>query len=111
MTAKYRIPSFFPNNDTKNPTILVPDKAGTFSTIVTNDTPDLNNIAPSQSFPLRTKTNKDIHTHTHTHTQQNNLCILVPDKIKGEFSVFITNITPDLEVVHHGQVFPMRVME
>ena len=64
IAAKYRIPSFFPNNDTKNPTILVPDKAGTFSAIVTNDTPDLNNIAPSQSFPLRTKTNNDTHTHT-----------------------------------------------
>ena len=40
-----------------------------------------------------------------------NLAIIVPDKLKGEFSVFITDITPDLEVVHHGQVFPMMVME
>ena len=40
-----------------------------------------------------------------------NPTIIVPDKIKGEFSVFITDITPDLEVVHHGQVFPMIVME
>lgn len=40
-----------------------------------------------------------------------NLAIIVPDKIKGEFSVFITNMTPDLEVVHHGQVFPMKVMK
>ena len=40
-----------------------------------------------------------------------NLAIIVPYKIQGEFSVFITDITPDLEVIHHGQVFPMRVDE
>ena len=40
-----------------------------------------------------------------------NLAIIVPDKTKGEFSTFITNLTPDLEIVHHGQVFPMKVME
>ena len=40
-----------------------------------------------------------------------NLAIIIPDKIKDEFSTFITNMTPDLEVVHHGQVFPMRVTE
>lgn len=40
-----------------------------------------------------------------------NLAIIVPYKIQGEFAVFITDITPDLEVVHHGQVFPMKVME
>lgn len=37
-----------------------------------------------------------------------NVCIIVPDKIKGEWSVFIADVTPDLEVVHHGQVFPLR---
>ena len=105
VTAKYRIPSFFPDESTANPTILVPDKAGTFSTIVTNITPDLNNIAPSQSFPLKTKADNDTHTHTH----QNNLCILIPDKIKGEFSVFITDMTPDLQVIENGQVFPLKV--
>ena len=40
-----------------------------------------------------------------------NLSIIVPDKIKGEFSVFITNITPDLHILETNQVFPMRVME
>lgn len=39
------------------------------------------------------------------------MAIIVPDKIKGEFSVFITDMTPDLEVVHHGQAFPMKVTE
>lgn len=39
------------------------------------------------------------------------MAIIIPDKIKGEFSAFITNSTPDLEVVHHGQVFPMKVMK
>ena len=69
IAAKYRIPSFFPDRDSKNPTILIPDKAGTFSTIVTENAPDLNNIAPNQSFPLRTKTYSDTHTHTHTHSK------------------------------------------
>ena len=107
-----QISKFFPDENIKNPTLLMPDKAGTFSTIVTDSTPDLNNIAPNQSFPLRTKADKDTHTHTHTHTHSNsNLFILIPNKIKGEFSTFITNLTPDLEVVHHGQVFPMRIAE
>lgn len=40
------------------------------------------------------------------------MAIIIPDKIKGkEFSTFITNMTPDLEVVQHSQVFPMRVTE
>ena len=43
-----------------------------------------------------------------THT---NPTIIVPDKINNEFSVFITNMMPDLEVVHHGQVFPIEVMD
>lgn len=63
IAAKYRIPSFFPDN-AKNPTIITPDKAGTFSTIITDGTPDLNNIAPNQSFPLRAKADDDTHTHT-----------------------------------------------
>ena len=40
-----------------------------------------------------------------------NLVIIVPYKFTGEFSTFITNITPDLEVIHHGQCFPMYVYE
>lgn len=61
-----QIPKFFPDQSIKNPTILVPDKAGTFSTMVTDSTPDLNNIAPNQCFPLKTKTDSDTHTHTAT---------------------------------------------
>ena len=37
-----------------------------------------------------------------------NSTIIVPDKIDGKFSVFITNVPPDLEAVHHGQCFPMK---
>ena len=40
-----------------------------------------------------------------------NPTICVPYKFTGEFSTFITNITPDLEVIHHGQCFPMYVYE
>ena len=36
-----------------------------------------------------------------------NLVICVPYKFTGNFSTFITDITPDLEVVHHGQGFPL----
>ena len=35
----------------------------------------------------------------------------MPDKIKGGFSAFITNMTPDLEVVHHSQCFPLYVYD
>ena len=107
VSARYRIPQFFPTGDDKNPSILIPDKGGAVSTIITDSTPDLNNIAPNQCFPLQVKANDD--THTHTHTQQINLCILVPDKIKGEFSVFITDMTPDLHVLETGQAFPLKV--
>ena len=37
------------------------------------------------------------------------MAIIVPDKIKGEFSVFITAVVPDLQVVRNGMVFPMMV--
>ena len=36
---------------------------------------------------------------------------MVPNKTKGEFSVFITNVAPDLQVVTNGMCFPMMVME
>ena len=52
VTAKYRIPSFFPSNDSENLFIVVPDKSGKFSTLITDVTPDLNIIAPNQCFPL-----------------------------------------------------------
>ena len=40
-----------------------------------------------------------------------NLAIIVPDKIKEEFSVFITDVTPDLHVVDANQCFPLKVMK
>ena len=96
----------FPCSNTKNPTILVPDKAKKFSTLLTNTTPDLHIIAQNQCFPFKTNNENLVRER-----EARNLCIIVPYKIQGEFSVFITDITPDLEVVHHGQVFPMKVME
>ena len=36
-----------------------------------------------------------------------NLVICVPYKFTGDFSTFITDITPDLEIVHHSQCFPL----
>lgn len=36
-----------------------------------------------------------------------NILICVPYKIKENYSVFVTNITPDLELIHHGQCFPL----
>lgn len=35
-----------------------------------------------------------------------NLTICVPHKFTGEFYALVTDITPDLELVHHGQCFP-----
>ena len=56
IAAKYQIPSFYPKDDTKNPTILVPDKIkGEFSTIITDTTPDLHVHEASQAFPFKTK--------------------------------------------------------
>ena len=40
-----------------------------------------------------------------------NLIILIPYKYIGKSSVFITDVTPDLEVVHHNQCFPLYVYE
>ena len=39
--------------------------------------------------------------------QSENLVICVPHKFTDSFSTFITDITPDLEIVHHGQCFPL----
>ena len=38
-----------------------------------------------------------------------NLVICVPYKFTGNFSTFITDMTPDLELVHHGQCFPLHI--
>ena len=51
-----QIPTLYPNADTVNPTIIVPDKTkGEFSTIVSDVIPDLQNIMNSQTFPLKVK--------------------------------------------------------
>ena len=112
------IPKFFPKNNSENLTIAIPDK-GTgekFSTIITNKTPDLHVIAQSQVFPFKTKM---LHSRERERERgregeresKRNLCIIVPYKIQGKFSALITDTTPDLEVIHHGQVFPLKVME
>ena len=40
-----------------------------------------------------------------------NIVIIVPSKYKKEPSVFIVNTTPNNEVVHHGQCFPLYTYE
>ena len=118
---------FFPSPAFRNPTITVPDKnQGAFSAHMTDCTPDLNIHAPTQCFPLKTKKNigKNVSDSAASRIRSqfpdpnslipiplDNPTIIVPDKIPGKFSVFITNMTPDLEVVHHGQCFPMKVMK
>ena len=109
----------FPKNDSKNLTIVIPDKGvgEKFSGLMSDVTPDLHVIEQSQVFPLKTKgayleRERERERERESNRNSNrNLCIIVPHKIEGEFSVFITDTTPDLEVIHHGQVFPMRVME
>ncbi len=55
VTAKYQIPSFYPVGEVKNPSIMVSDKSGDFSTLISDKTPDLNNLPPNQVFPLKAK--------------------------------------------------------
>ncbi len=57
---RYLIPTFFPKNNSKNLAILVPDKGigEKFSTVITDQTPDLHAIAQSQCFSFKAKTNK-----------------------------------------------------
>ena len=56
--AQYQIPRFFPNNDTKNPTICVPYKfTGNFYTFMTDTTPDLEVVHHGQCFPFYTYEN------------------------------------------------------
>ena len=40
-----------------------------------------------------------------------NPTICVPDKFMGEFYTLITDVTPDLEFIHHGQCFPLHFYE
>ena len=41
--------------------------------------------------------------------RSNNQAIMVPDKIKGDFSSFVTDVTPDLHIHEASQCFPQRV--
>ena len=105
ISAPYQIPKFFPEGDSKTPVIVIPDKGkkGEFSTLITNITPDLHLIEQSQAFPYMS-----IRTSTRERERERveNLVIIVPYKYTGEPSVIITDTTPDLEVIHHGQCFP-----
>ncbi len=61
---EYHIPSFYPHPDSKNNSIMVPDKIkGEFSTIITDITPDLHIHEASQCFPMRAKKQKDKNRH------------------------------------------------
>ena len=40
-----------------------------------------------------------------------NVLLCVPYKFNGEFSAMVTNVTPDLELVHHSQCFPLYTYE
>ena len=42
------------------------------------------------------------------HKDSNNLVICVPYKFTGEFSTFITNVTPDLHIIHANQCFSLH---
>jgi len=53
LNSVYRIPSFFPNPDSKNQVICVPYKfTGNFSLFITDVTPDLQIVKNGQCFPL-----------------------------------------------------------
>ena len=55
ITRSYKIPLFFPKAQLENLVICVPHKfSGNFSTLITEITPDLNIITPTQCFPLYT---------------------------------------------------------
>lgn len=40
-----------------------------------------------------------------------NLIIIIPSKFQGDFYAFVTNITPDFEVAHHGQCLPLYIYD
>ena len=107
------------SSDKKHPSIIIPDKIkNDFSTLLTDITPDKHIHETIQCFPLNTNINISKNNKVDCITpppppppyQSYNLAIVVPDKI-SEFSVFLTNIIPDREVIHHGKYFPMKVMK
>ncbi len=104
------VPKAFPNDDSENLGICVSDKGKTdiFSALITDITPDLHLIEQSQYFPLHVYNEFHVSERERREHEQKsqNLVIIVPYKYTGESSVFITNITPDLELIHHGQCFP-----
>ena len=121
ITDKSLIQSLFPtNNNMKSLTIMVPDKnQGDFSAILINNMPDINTVSPSRCFPLHVKTNTMSKVGVggggrhkqKTQSPHHNPTIIVSNKNKGEFSVFMTAVTPDLQLVSNGQCFPMKVMK
>jgi len=109
ISALYQIPKFFPEDNSENLAICIPDKGknGMFSSLITDVTPDLHIIEQSQCFPLRVS--EDAHLERERERERlriQNITIIVPHKFTGQFSTLITEVTPDLEVVHHGQCFP-----
>ena len=110
-------------NSFETPTILVSDKnKNQFSTFITNKNPDLNTLQPTQCFPSKTNINirkqikevaptRTLHQTPSPNSLEKNPTIVVSDKSKSEFSVFMTNMIPDLQVIFNGQCFPMKVMQ
>ena len=41
----------------------------------------------------------------------NNLSLVCPDKTKGEFFTFITNMLPDFHILETSQIFPIEVVQ
>ena len=100
--AANQIPSFFPNNEGLS--ITVPDKIkGEFSPFVSDGLLDLHLNETLQTFPL-------MPSEEQAAPPPQQPAIIIPDKNWGKFSIFITKTKPDLEVVHHGQCFPMGVV-
>ena len=109
--VRYQIPKFFPEKDSENLTICIPDKGknGMFSSLITDAIPDLHIIEQSQCFPLGVYKDSYLEREREREREKcniQNIAIIVPYKFTGEFSTFITDITPDLELIHHGQCFP-----
>ena len=105
------IPKFFPNGDSENIVIAIPDKgkSGMFSSLVADITPDLHVIEQSQIFPFYAYKDSDPRERERERERGRaveNLVIIVPYKYTGDPSVIITDTTPDIQVNFNGQVFP-----
>ena len=70
-----RMIKFFPENDTKNPTICIPDKFdGELSVLITPVMPDLNVVTANQCFPLYEYNNDGSKTENITDTVLSEYC-------------------------------------